>query len=59
MRERIAAKRGGPLYLRLHYASAVIIKKVDQHLARWGHRSRATPSCACCANKGSHDPERA
>jgi MarR family transcriptional regulator, organic hydroperoxide resistance regulator len=23
-------------YLRLHYASAVIIKKVDQHLARWG-----------------------
>jgi DNA-binding MarR family transcriptional regulator len=23
-------------YLRLHYASAVIVKKVDQHLARWG-----------------------
>jgi DNA-binding MarR family transcriptional regulator len=23
-------------YLRLHYASAIIIKKVDQHLARWG-----------------------
>jgi DNA-binding MarR family transcriptional regulator len=23
-------------YLRLHYASAIIIKKVDQHLANWG-----------------------
>src|SRR5436309_13790888 len=23
-------------YLRLHYASGIIIKKVDQHLARWG-----------------------
>jgi DNA-binding MarR family transcriptional regulator len=23
-------------YLRLHYASAIIIKKVDQHLAHWG-----------------------
>jgi DNA-binding MarR family transcriptional regulator len=23
-------------YLRLHYASGVVIKKVDQHLARWG-----------------------
>jgi DNA-binding MarR family transcriptional regulator len=23
-------------YLRLHYASAAIVKKVDQHLARWG-----------------------